>query len=828
MRCRLRIVSCSPQVAPVFQERNHYNESPSTLRVLQYDLALDVDFTAETFRGVVAISGWSAGESVELDCADLSITSVQQGEESIPYQFEKQRNKLVLHPRRPAPEPIKIAFSGKAANDIQTGLFVSRSGTRKALTTQLEPEGCRRLFPCYDVPSRKAVFRVRVAASEDLTVISNTQGDARRLPNGGREWTFRPTPPMSTYLLYIGLGPFEEMESFEDRVRVIVATLPGAGHPAENTLTVARTALRAFGEYYALPYPLDKLHVVTVPDFWGGMENWGAILGGEDLLLFDETTSPTASRFAQDATVHEVAHQWFGDLVTLENWDDIWLNESFATFAVPRIQERAHLREDAWGEFVIRTRLGDNIDSLRSTHSVKPPNIAPAEIMAYADEITYHKGSRLLRMIEAYLGEEVFRKGVSAYLQRHQFRNARSDDFWQALEELSGRSVVSVMRTWVDRPGLPCLRARRDGSRLELEQRRFTYLPLEAPEPPWPIPLVMKQGTTPKSILFDSPTLTLPVIPGEPLRINPQRTGFYRVFLDREMRRAALEGAMSATPLDRWGMVHDSEAFLLSGDYSLEEYLETIRAVSSASDYVTIEEVAESLDWLFPFLWDEPRFCEAARSVYQLQLERLSRVAHTGEAQSNGILREWLSMGRVRVDPEFAHSLAARFDDIDREEASFRSAIALAFARYGPPDAFARLLVRARGSDADAASQACFAFEALPTPALLAQALAEGLKPGIRLVHLRFLSVAVASNPNGRLSTWEWLTRNLRDLERRFQGSGGLPILLSQIIPMVGLGREAEVESFFLREAFPESAPGIQKGLEWLKIVSRLRARTNR
>jgi tricorn protease interacting factor F2/3 len=793
--------------------------------VLRYDLALDVDFDAAAFRGELAISGWTPEEPFELDAVDLEIAAVDQGGTSLRFRSDTDRGKLVLSgPIRPE-IPIRIAYSGRAATDVQVGLFITRLGTEKALSTQMEPLGCRRLIPCFDRPDRKAVLRLTVTTAAEPHVIANSAGRSERLPDGRRKWTFDPTPPISTYLVYLGIGPFEEARDASEPPEIIVAGPPGSRARAARTLGVARRAVRALSEYYDLPYPLPKLHFVALTDFWVGMENWGAISGAEDHYLLDESASPNALRFADQTIVHEAAHQWFGDLVTLQTWEDLWLNEAFATFVWPRIVERARIRQDAWGEFVLFTARGDPTDSLESTHPVKPDSVDAAEIMASADNITYFKGSRLIRMVEAFVGEEGFRRGISAYLKRHQFGNARSVDLWKALDEHSGHDLVAVMRPWVERAGLPCVSVAQEGPNVVLTQRRFTYRARPAPEPPWPIPLPIEHAGVRTNLLFDTERHTLPDCDARRLRLDPGRAGFFRILLAPELRAAAIAELPTMAPLDRWGFLHDARAFVLSGDYELAEYLGLLRAIASVDDGITVEEVTQTLQTLGPVLSDVPEFVEAARTYLAAQSERLGETPTPGERQERPAMREAVSWRRVLVDDEYARAMSSRFDRVDTEPVAVRRAIQVACARSGTPEFVDRFYERATGADSDAAGQVCFAAEGLPDDATM-RALLDRCLASIKLGDLFSpLLISAGRNPRARAAFWTWLSENLRELERRAQGSYLLAYSLEIILPCFGIGREREVREFFERDKFPEGAVGIRAGLEMLEATARLRER---
>jgi len=792
---------------------------------LEYRLDLDVDYESEEFRGDLTIFGLGPRSEVELDCEELTVHSVQQGGRPLEFRLDTSAHRLSITKPSTVTGPVQIAYSGRAAKDLQTGLFVARLGEGKALTTMMEPEGCRRLFPCLDRPSEKAVFRLRVVTQPSLVVISNAEGDSRLLPDGRREWTFAATPPMSTYLVYLGVGPFQETESRAGGVRVIVASTPGAAAHTAKVLQIAQAALQSYGDFYGVAYPLPKLHFVALTDFWAAMENWGAIAGDDGYFSLGPSASPASVRLAVETIAHEIAHQWFGDLVTLHDWNDLWLNESFAMFVVAKITERAHLRSDAWGEFLIRTRRGQFADSLRATHPVAPDSVDPREIMARADDITYFKGGQLLRMLEGYLGPDAFQRGISDYLRRHAFGNARSDDLWSAVEQSSGRKVAAVMRAWVDRPGHPCVVVEEKAGAIRLTQHRFTFLPRESEDLPWPIPLTFEIAGMRRSMQFDSREVDMQVSKSTSLHLNPGRTGFYRTLYPPEHRAVLFDRIMETTPFDRWGLLHDAQAFLLSGDYSLEEYVRTVLSVRSAEDYMTVAEVASALDQLLPYLREAPPFRQAAQRFCHAQLERLGWTARPDEPDTHGVLREMLASALVEADDDVAREFAGRFEKIGTEEPALRPAIVWAYARHGGPEAADRLLARAKSLDTNEAFDAACALGGLPDSEGLARALGEMFAPGIRLGDSMYLLIHVARNPNGRAAVWEWMTKNLREYERRTQGSYLLALTLQFVIPAAGLGREEEVREFFRREEFPSGVVGVRTGLELMEVYGRLRSR---
>lgn len=795
--------------------------------IKEYRVDLTVDVEAERYEGVVGLTLDRPASELELDCVGLEVHGAAADRRPVPAEVDRERGRLRLALGAPPASSVEVRFSGAVRRNVTNGFYVSRFGESKLLTTMMEPIGCRRFIPCDDRPDAKAVFRLRVRVPAGVSVISNADLAEVRADDGGALWSFEPTPPMSTYLLYLGVGPFDLVEVESGGIRAIAAAAPGKAARSRTILDLAGPILHAYGEYYGLRYPLSKLHLVAVPDFWaGGMENWGAITLPEIGLLVDAGTSPAIRRWAYETVTHEIAHQWFGNLVTMRTFDDLWLNESFTTFVAAKMEDRLHLRHDAWAEFLIRSRPGGFVDSLRCTHPIRMPTSDPSAISESIDAVTYYKGSNIVRMIEAYLGEEVFRRGLSAYLRRFQFANATSDDLWEALGEASGEPVRRVMRAWVERPGLPVVRVTREGAELRLEQRRFTFLPDTPAEPPWPIPLVYEDADGPHALVFDAPRRSVPLRDPAALRVNPGHTGFFRTWYAPELRRARIERLPEIPPFDRWGFMNDAAAFALSGDYPLGEFLEAVRRVRDVHDYATVLEVIQALSLFDRTLGPRSPVREVALEFLRAQRLRLGERARDGEPDIDPVLREAVLLASARLDDAFSRELARGFDEVDRADAAVRSATALAFARFGGDSAGERLFERATAAESeDAAEQACRAMEGLPHREQHERVLARLFHPELRTTLTTYLLGSIGANPEGRGPLWGWLRSNLREFERRAEGSWLLSVLLESAIPTVGLERPDEVRAYFAREVFPEGRLGIQKGLELLEVLERLRGR---
>lgn len=793
----------------------------------RYDLDLEVDFAGERFQGHVDIHGDGDAGRLSLDCGGLEVRSVRQSGDALHFEHDAKQQKLHVDGVAFSRGPLTVDYAGVARRDVLNGVYVSKFGNSKLITTMMEPVGCRWLLPCIDEPRAKAVFRVRVTTDRDLHVISNGVVEATTQSDGKATWSFAPTPPMSTYLVYLGVGPLETREVSDDGVRVIVAAAPGQAEKARPALEMAGPILRGYRDYFGLRYPLPKLHLVAVPELWaGGMENWGAIVIPEIGLLWDQSTSPAVQRWAVETLAHEIAHQWFGNLVTMATFNDLWLNESFTTFVAARMEERLKLRSDPWAEFSIRTASGYFIDSLRSTHPVKLDLSDPSEISQSTDEITYFKGANIVRMIERFLGEETFRAGLRLYFDRFQYGNARSEDLWQALEEASRQPVRRWMAAWVDRPGLPMVRVHETPTGLRFTQSRFSLGPTALPDPPWPIPLRLANGSQEETHVFETSEMELPFPDPGRIRVNPERSSFIRVWYDHGSRRARLRQLAEWPAADRWAYVNDAAAFVLSGDSTVEEFLEIVDAVVAVEDYPTVQEVLGGLRTGCRYLPEQTAIVPAALRFCRAQWARLGETARPGEPDTDPILRQSLATDLVRLDPTFSASLATRWGSLASEPSALRPAILLAYARAGPADAHLRLLDYLHEAPSKAAAEdAAIALGGVPSVDIAEAVLARALEAGIANRNIEHIVAGLATQPFARHAVWRWMQAHLREFERRAEGSWMLSTLLQSTIPSVGLAQPDEVRGFFERESFPEGSNGIRNGLEMLGVLLRLRIR---
>ena len=557
-----------------------------------YAIELEPDLKAATFAGQVAIDleVTEPSATIVLNAAELDIIGARlntPGGEAVELDscVDEESERLTLSRQdggagfTTGAARLDISFTG-VLNDQLHGFYRSTytddtGATHTIATTQFESTDARRAFPCFDEPALKATFATTLVVDEGLLAVSNAAETSREpLPDGRVRVSFAPTMLMSTYLVAFVVGPLEVTEPIDcGGVPVRVVHRPGRGDQTGFALDVAAHALEWFSDYYGLPYPADKLDLVAIPDFaFGAMENLGCVTFREVLLLVDETAAsqPDLERVAAVIN-HELAHMWFGDLVTMAWWEGIWLNEAFATFMETACTDAYRPDWRVWSTFCRSRASALSTDALANTRAVEYPVHSPAEAEDMFDVITYEKGAALVRMLEQYLGADTFRAGVRLYLRRHAYANTVTADLWDALAEASGQPVGQIMGGWIYQGGYPAVSARATTHGLELSQRHFTLDPGRAEARSWAVPLRLRVprpegGHHELRLLLDQPRRTLTMPAGPPVTLNGGASGFYRDDADAELLAAvSREGPGDRTAEERHGLIDDAWAATLSG-----------------------------------------------------------------------------------------------------------------------------------------------------------------------------------------------------------------------------------------------------------------------
>jgi puromycin-sensitive aminopeptidase len=584
------------------------------IRPERYALKLTLDpERSRRYEGSVAIelSVERKSDEIELHAVDLKLKNARV----VTHDGRSLRAKVIAVPERESVRVVpseaigkgrarlELDFSGKLRADLR-GLYFAQSGRHSYAFSQLEAADARRFFPCFDEPGFKARFAITVTTSAAHSVISNGKAVARKRSGHQQTVRFEETPLLSTYLVALGVGALDASKTVRAKrvpIRVLYATperkpKPGAPDLTRFALRAAAECLTRLERYFGVPYPYSKLDLVAVPDFeMGAMENAGAVFFRETLLLIDEERATLAeTKRAIEVICHELAHMWYGNLVTMAWWDDLWLNEAFATWMAFEIVDQWRPELRMWNDFGHSRASAFELDALRNTHAIYSDVKTPAQATESFDLITYEKGAAVIRMLERYLGPKRFRSGVRDYIRAHAGGNARASDLWHALEQHAGDAIEDVVRPWIERPGFPVVRARASGARVRLTQTRFSARgPSHARnEAPWPVPVVLrearKRGARSVRLLLETRTKNVLVRGaakrGSTLYANADEGGFYRPLHDDRTFAALLEKVDALAAIERLGLVTHTWAFASAGYVPLARMLQLSLALGEEED----------------------------------------------------------------------------------------------------------------------------------------------------------------------------------------------------------------------------------------------------
>jgi tricorn protease interacting factor F2/3 len=798
------------------------------LEVLSYDLKLDIDFQKALVQGEEAVRVKGADSPFSMDCAGIEVLSVGVNGKKASYRLDRKRSKLVVSRVPKKASTVQISYTKQVSDDVIFGLYKSKYGKEYVLATDLEPAEARTVFPCVDEPSYKAIFKLQITTDSGLKVIANTPATVIEDVGGGRtRHVFQDTPRMSTYLLFFAIGAFDETRTKAGEVEVITATRPGQAKNSEMALKMVAGSVMDFARYYGVPYPLKKLHVVALPEYHtGAMENWGAISSRESYALVTESSAFGQKNRGAMSMVHEVAHQWFGDLVTMKWWDDLWLNESFATFMGYKMTGRLRPEWDM-GSIFLRdeTFTALNLDALRTTHPVQAHVRRVEEVMHIFDIISYNKGASILRMLESYVGEDAFRSGVSDYLKKFSFSNASGEDLWKSLGEASNLPVTKVAKEWLTRPGYPVVRVRSRGKKVQLTQRRFVVTG-SVPAAPWPIPTAVRTGGKERSVFFNKRTMTLDVVPDSEILLNSGRSAFHITLYDRKGYERLASAFSTLPPFDRAGLVNDLFLFLQAGEVDPDLYFRFIGLCGGTSDSITIETAAGQLSLLNSVAWDSPKLREVYPMFYPPLIEKVGEDPRPGEPEYMGGPREELTSQYVELDDAYAEKLARKFERYTEVNPDLRGAVAAAYAITNGEKAMKPLLDMVKGLQGEVDRAKIYgALCSFKDPSLVEKTLELGISGEVSRSDSAYPMTYGAYNPLVRDTYWKWLTKRYDRISEMYGGSQQFYLYMSRILPVCGVDRESEVRRFLSGRRMREGGSSLTRSLERLAVNSSLRRR---
>ena len=838
---------------------------PVNVRPSRYQIWLQPNFTDFSFAGeeTIEVEVVEPTSQIQLNSVEIDIQSatLSQGGNSHPaseISFDTKRETATLSFDESIPAgaaSLKLIFSGEL-NDKLRGFYRSQYAgpdgeTRYLAATQFEATDARRAFPCWDEPAQKARFQVTLVVPDHLVALSNTTvAEEKPAGSGLKSVRFAESPVMSTYLLAFIVGDLTHIEQeAANNTRVSVWTTAGKEEQGRFALETSAKLLSFFNDYFGIPYPLEKLDHIAIPDFAAGaMENWGCITYRETALLVDPDNSSAGTRQrVAEVVAHEMAHMWFGDLVTMQWWDDLWLNESFASWMGTKAVDWAFPEWEMWTQFVnMDTNRALSLDGLKNSHPIEQEVKDPAEVSQLFDAISYSKGASVIRMLEQFLSPETFREGLRQYISANQYQNARTEDLWAALENASQQPVTSIMGTWTGQMGYPVLRvAAQSGSvgrELVLSQERFLYdrNPEEAPEDTvWQIPVGLAQGGAAQTI---SPAISIVMserqsripLPGpgtdQWFKVNPLQTGFFRVNYSPEdwERLLPVISSLELPATDRLGLQNDAYALSRAGILPVSQFL-TVAAVYQNEDDASVwSDLASNLRDVENLIANQPYYQpyrSFARNLFRSAATRIGWDARPGEGHLDALLRSTvLSQAGSYGDTEVLEEARGRFSRYLQDPASLhpdlRGLVYSLAAQTGDRDTYEQIWDLAKKTELQEEHiRLLLSLARFASPDLLQETLDRSLTDDVRSQDTITVVTAVAGNLHGRELAWSFVKDRWEEFDRRY-GSGGFGLmrLVSICGAFADAGKLADVESFFQEHPVPAAERTLRQSLERIQL----------
>ena len=815
---------------------------------INYNLTFEPDLKKFTFAGTeeITVSCKKPINIITMHCAEIKIKScvVTSGKDVIKStpktDAKKESLSIKLGQKVKGKISISLEFQG-ILNDRLLGFYRSQykqNGKTKYLaTTQFEAADARRAFPCWDEPKAKATFEISIIADNKFSAISNMPIISKKKIKNKTLYKFGKTPVVSTYLIYLGVGEFEYLTGKTGKVTIRVVTTKGNKSKGKYSLDLGKKLLTSYEKYFGIKYPLPKLDLIAIPDFAAGaMENWGAITFRETILLYDPKTSSTRTKqFIAEVISHEIAHQWFGNLVTMEWWNDLWLNESFATFMATKFVDKFYPEWNLWDQFIedaMNNAMG--LDALKTTHPIDVTVNSPAEIREIFDVISYDKGGCVLRMLENYVGETNFRAGLKKYLSSFKYGNAKGQDLWDVIGKASKMPVSSMVNSWLKQPGFPQIEITQNGKSLSLKQSRFLMEPTPKTQKGlWQVPITYGLGKETKSTLFTKKSATVKTTDGPGFVANIGRTGFYRVkyddgiLLDLKM----LVDQKQIPPVDRWAIQNDLFALCVAGKEDITNYLDFTDAYFDEDSYLPQTNVANNLNFLslltfFENFTDEIR--EYAINYFRKILSNLGWVPQKTDKHTDAFLRGFsiFALGKLG-DESVLEQAQIKFKAFLKNPATLppdiREPVFALVAWTGNAKTHAQFIKLYKNAKTmEEKLRFLGAMCSFTDKKLLIKTLQFSQTSEVRSQNMQLPIMKVAANPYGREILWPWLKKNWGKISKKV--GHGNP-LFNRIVASIALvaddSMESDIKAFFKKNPTPGTERTQIQTLEKIRVHSK-------
>ncbi|KAI1489489.1 peptidase family M1-domain-containing protein [Biscogniauxia mediterranea] len=844
---------------------------PTNVIPTHYDVTLEPDFKNFTFEGKVLIDFdvQEESKSISLHTVEIDIDSanIKSGESiitsssAITYDKSKQVSQIELKDAVPKGKTqLEIKYKGQL-NDQMAGFYRSTykkpDGTEGILaTTQMEANDCRRAFPCFDEPMHKAKYTITLIADKHLTCLSNmdvaSESEVQSQMSGTvkKAVKFNTTPLMSTYLVAFIIGELNYIETNKFRVPIRVYAPPSSDiEHGRFSLELAARTLEYYEKIFGAEFPLPKMDMVAIPDFAAGaMENWGLITYRVVDLMLDEKASGAAMKErVAEVVQHELAHQWFGNLVTMDWWEGLWLNEGFATLMSWLSCNAFYPEWKVWENYVtdnLQSALG--LDSLRSSHPIEVPVKRASEVDQIFDAISYSKGSCVLRMISTYLGEETFLEGVRRYIKKHAYGNTRTEDLWAALEDASGKPVKDIMSVWTKNVGFPVVQVTENeqDSSIHVKQNRFLRTGDVKPEEdkviyPVFLGLRTKEGID-ESITLNEREGVYKVPSLDFFKLNANHTSIYRTCYTPErlekLGQSAKDGLLSVE--DRAGMIADAGALATSGYQKTSGVLNLLKGFNTEESFVVWSEIVARVAtvqsaWIFE---DQAVKDGLEAFVKELVSERAHKLGWTFSDKDGHVEQQFKAMlfgaAGMAGDKKIIAASKEMFNkymagDKSAIHPNIRGSVFGISLKYGGKEEYDAIVKFFRSStNSDERNTALRCIGRAKDPALIQQTLDFILSDEVKSQDLYLPASGLRSHAEGIEALFDWMTKRWPDIYKRL--SGNPPILGSMVTICTSSFAKPEqlerLEKFFenidtklFEQPLAQSKDAIRSKISWLK-----------
>jgi aminopeptidase N len=849
LSCALALAGLVFPALPASAQRLPTIVSPS-----HYDVAFTVDLGRERFEGTETIRVQVAEPTtkVVLNAFELTLRDVRIGTGAAAQTAAVTMDEASQTATLTVPKPlskgateIHAAFSGILNTQLR-GFYISKTKLRKYAVTQFESTDARRAFPCFDEPSFKATFALTLTIDRGDTAISNGKvlSDVPGPAITQHTMKFSTTAKMSSYLVAMTVGDFKCVEGSADAIPIRICATPDKRELTHLALESAQQILKFYDSWYAIKYPFGKLDVVAVPDFAAGaMENTGAIFYREtDLLADAKSASVNTRKTVASILAHEMAHQWFGDLVTMQWWDDIWLNEGFATWMANKPVAAAHPDWSIDVDEAEENQTALGLDSLKTTRPIHADVTTPAQIDEAFDAIAYQKGAAVLRMVENYVGAETFKKGVNAYLQAHAYGNAGAEDFSKAIAGASGKPVERILPTFINQPGVPLLDVSlacvNGHTVVTLKQQRFVLDASTTESGRWQIPICLKapgQAAPMCDVLTDeSRTMTVPGACTPWVFANAGAHGYYRTAYPPDVLKAiAPHVETDLTAPERLSLLDDEWALVRAGRHSAADYLTLAAGFGREHSSGVMQEVARRLSAIHDDLVPvdlEPKFEAFVRSLLRPLFDEVGFTAAATDSDDRRSLRAVL-IGALGTDGNDPDVIAKARSALDRAlsggpalEPTVAGAIVTAASTHGDAKLFDALSAAAdKAVSPDEQYRYLFALANFEDPALIQRGLERSITPQLRSQDTALYLARFFPNQHAQGRAWAFVKEHWAALEPKVTISGGDVNLLRSLGARCDAQPRDEIAAFFAAHPLPGAARTLTQTIEQINSCIALR-----